>query len=301
MPNKYLVVVAGPTAVGKTGLSVQLASYFKTDIISADSRQLFQEMSIGTAKPSVEEMDLIKHHFIDHISIKQDYNAGNFELEALKIIETSFREKDILFLCGGSGLYINAICDGFDDLPTANQTVREELKKLYEEKGLIALQQKLLNLDPEYHSKSDIQNPQRVIRAIEVSLTTGMPYSLLRKNKKKERAFNIIKIGLNMPRNELYERVNQRVDDMILQGLEAEARRLFPYKKNNALQTVGYKEMFDFIEGKTDLQTAIELIKKNTRNYAKRQLTWFSKDKSIQWFHPSETEQIIAFIKDHVK
>ena len=298
--NKTLIIILGPTAVGKTALSIHIAELLHTEILSADSRQFFKEMSIGTAKPSPEEMQGIKHHFIDFLSIEEDYNAGAYESAALDCLEKIFRQKDTAILTGGSGLYINAVCNGFDELPKTDEKVRADLIKKYRSDGIEALQKQLKILDPVYYDKADLNNPQRIIRALEVCLVSGRPYSNFRSGKQKPRNFNILKIGLERDRKELYQRIDERVDEMIKSGLEKEVRSLLPYLDKNALQTVGYKELFDYFEGKHDLRRAIELIKQNTRRFAKRQLTWFRKDKKIHWFHPNEKKAIIDLIKSNV-
>lgn len=297
MPGKFLIVIAGPTAVGKTALSIEIAREFNTEIISADSRQFFREMSIGTAKPSQEELKYVTHHFINSHSIKKEYNVGKYEREALDLLDNLFKKKEVVILTGGSGLYIDAVCKGFDNLPEVSIDIRENLNNIFKEKGIEELQAMLKEHDPEYYKTVDLSNPQRIIRALEVSISTGLPYSSFRKKETKQRTFNIIMIGLELPREELYERINARVDEMIKQGLMEEVKNLIEYKAHNALQTVGYKELFDHFSGKLELKDAIELIKQNTRNYAKRQLTWFRKDKEIKWFHPDEKKEIIEYIK----
>ncbi len=294
---KYLIVVTGPTASGKTALSVDLAKAFNTDVISADSRQFFKEMQIGTARPTDEELQGVPHHFLGHISIHEHYNAGMFEKEALEISDKIFSKNNIAIVCGGSGMYVNALCYGLDDLPEQNEKIRKELEKLYIEKGIEALQEKLKELDPEYYKIVDLQNPHRLMRAIEVCLSTGIPYSQMRSGEKKERDFQIIKIAIDWPREKLYERINQRVDLMFKQGLAEEAKKLYPYKNINALQTVGYRELFDYFEDKSTLEQAKEDIKQNTRRFAKRQLTWFRKDNEIKWFKPEEIKTIIPYLQ----
>jgi tRNA dimethylallyltransferase len=298
--NKYLIVIAGPTAVGKTALGVRIAKEFNTGILSADSRQFFREISIGTAKPSLTEMQGAPHHFIDSHSITEPYNVGKFETEAVALLEKIFRKKDTVIMVGGSGLYIDAVCKGFDELPEADPAIREKIDLIFEEQGIEALQLMLKELDPVYHSQVDLKNPQRLSRALEVCLSSGKPYSTLREGKIKKRNFNIIKIGLNTSREILYDRINKRVDEMMKEGLLAEAQAMLPYKDANALQTVGYKELFDHLEGKTDLKTAVDLIKQNTRRFAKRQLTWFKRDPEMKWFEPEQTDEIIEYIKEVV-
>lgn len=295
--NKYLIVVTGPTASGKTDLSIALAKAFHTEIISADSRQFFKEMQIGTARPTNDELQGIPHHFLGHISIHEPYNAGIFEKEALEILNQIYASKNVGLVCGGSGMYVNALCYGLDELPEQDQKIRNELEKLLHEKGIEALQKKLKVLDEAHYEVVDLKNPHRLMRAIEVCMSTGIPYSQLRKEEKKERDFKILKIAIDWPREKLYERINQRVDLMFEQGLVEEAKKLIPYKNINALQTVGYRELFDYFEGICTLEEAKELIKQNTRRFAKRQLTWFRKDKDIKWFKPEETYSIIPYLQ----
>ncbi|MGQ0827570.1 MAG: tRNA (adenosine(37)-N6)-dimethylallyltransferase MiaA [Bacteroidota bacterium] len=296
MPDKSLIVIVGPTAIGKTALSIALAKKFNTSVLSADSRQFFKEMSIGTAKPGAEEMQKIPHYFISSHSIADDYNVGKYETEAIALLEKLFQTNDLLILAGGSGLYIDAICKGFDELPEANTEVRNKINVLIKTEGIEGLQHLLKKLDPVYYTQTDLQNPQRLCRALEVCLTTGKPYSSLRKGKNKKRNFNLIKIGINTSRDILYDRINQRVDQMIKNGLVEEVKKLHPFKNKNALQTVGYKELFEYLENGTDLAVATELIKQNTRKFAKRQLTWFRRDNEIKWFEPDKLNEII----DHI-
>jgi tRNA dimethylallyltransferase len=295
--KKYLIIITGPTASGKTALSVDLAKEFNTEVISADSRQFFKEMQIGTARPSEEELQGITHHFLGHISIHDTYNAGIFEKDALKILETIFSKKNIAIVCGGSGMYVNALCYGLDELPEQDENLRSELEKLLEENGIEALQEKLKQLDPDYYSVIDLQNPHRLMRAIEVCISTGVPYSQMRSGDKKQRNFEIIKIGIDWPREILYQRINERVDLMFKQGLTEEAKNLLPYKNYNALQTVGYRELFNYFDGKCTLEEAKESIKQNTRRFAKRQLTWFRREKDIKWFKSDELDKVIPYIQ----
>jgi tRNA dimethylallyltransferase len=294
--TKYLIIVTGPTAVGKTSMAVELAKHFNTEVISADSRQFFRELSIGTAKPSEEERSGITHHFIDSHSIKEDYNVGKFENEAITLIEKLFSTKDVLIVAGGSGLYIDAICKGFDNLPEADPEIREKLKSILHKKGIAGLQELLKELDPDHYKTADLNNPQRLSRALEVCLSTRRPYSSMRKGKAKDRNFSTIKIGLNTSRDKLYERINERVDSMMENGLLEEVKSVKQYRAHNALQTVGYKELFEYLDGDISLERAIELIKQHTRNFAKRQLTWFNRDEEIEWFEPSDKKSIIAHI-----
>ncbi|WP_299823877.1 tRNA (adenosine(37)-N6)-dimethylallyltransferase MiaA [uncultured Pontibacter sp.] len=299
--QKHLVVVVGPTAVGKTDLCVQLAKHYKTDIISADSRQFFKEMSIGTAKPTAAEQQGVSHYFVDSHRITEEYNAGAYETDVLQLLEKLFQEHDVVVLTGGSGLYVRAVLDGMDDMPEVAPSIREALTRKYEAEGIEPLLQQLQQLDPAYFGQVDKANTQRVIRALEVCLSSGQPYSTFRKSEKQERPFNIIKIGLTRDRTELYNRIDQRMDLMLQQGLLDEAKALYPYRQHNALQTVGYKEIFDFLEGKYDWKEAVRLLKRNSRRYAKRQLTWFTKHPNeYTWFHPQQWQELVAFIDEQV-
>ncbi|MFC5271601.1 tRNA (adenosine(37)-N6)-dimethylallyltransferase MiaA [Adhaeribacter terreus] len=295
--TKFLIVIAGPTAVGKTDLSIKLAQHFNTEILSADSRQFFREMNIGTAKPTPEEQQNIRHHFIDSHSITEEYNAGQFEADALKILDEIFQEKDVAIMVGGSGLYVRALCEGMDDMPDVAPEIREELNLKLETEGLETVGKMLEKLDPEYFALVDQANPQRVIRALEVCLASGKPYSYFRSQQKKQRPFQIIKIGLTRNREELYKRIDLRMDQMLAQGLLDEAKSLEKYKSHNALQTVGYTEIFDFLEGKYDWHEAVRLLKRNSRRYAKRQLTWFRKDPEFTWFEASQEKEILEFVE----
>ncbi len=301
MPNKTLIIIAGPTAIGKTALSISLAQQLNTVILSADSRQFYKETSIGTAKPTEKEMKGIKHYFINSHSIQDDYNVGKYETDAIDLITNLFKTCDVLILVGGSGLYIDAITKGFDKLPEADKEIRIKIELIYKQEGIEALQLLLKKLDPEYYKKVDINNPQRLSRALEVCLSTGKPYSRLRRGETKQRNFKTIKIGLNNERSILYERINNRVDKMIESGLLEEVKQLLPFKHLNSLQTVGYKELFDYYDNNIDLKTAIDLIKQNTRNYAKRQLTWFRRDEEIKWFEANEAKKIIEYIMQIIK
>lgn len=296
MSNKTLISIAGPTAIGKTALSIHLAKQFNTVILSADSRQFYKEITIGTAKPSEKEMEGIKHYFINSHSIHEEYNVGKYETEAIELITNLFKTNDILILVGGSGLYMDAITKGFDKLPEANKEIRNKIATLLIEDGINGLQKLLKQLDPVYYNKVDLNNPQRLSRALEVCLTTGNTYSSLRAGQAKKRDFNIIKIALNTDRKNLYDKINIRVDEMIKNGLLGEVKQLIPYKHLNSLQTVGYKELFDYYDHKLDLQISIDLIKQNTRRFAKRQLTWFRKDEEIKWFEPTQEKKIIEYI-----
>ncbi|QHS57822.1 tRNA (adenosine(37)-N6)-dimethylallyltransferase MiaA [Mucilaginibacter sp. 14171R-50] len=281
--NKTLIVIAGPTASGKTAAAIQLAQHYHTVIVSADSRQFFREMSVGTAKPTDEELAAAPHYFINSHSVTQPFSVGDFERECIRLLEKLFEQHDVVILVGGSGLYIKAVTEGFDELPTADAIIRERLNAELAANGLFPLQERLKNADPTYYASADINNPQRVIRALEVYEATGNPISSYQKQTINGRPFNTIKFGLNMPREELYDRINKRVDIMVQDGLVEEVAALTPFRQYNALNTVGYSELFDYFDGKTDLDTAIDRIKQNTRRFAKRQLTWFRKDKEIIW------------------
>ena len=275
--------MVGPTAVGKTAECIRLAGMLGTEIVSADSRQFYKEMNIGVARPSESELATIPHHLIAHISVSQDYNAAMYERDALEVIGKLFQEKDDVVLTGGSGLYVNAVCNGIDDIPDKDESIRQELNDLFDKQGLEPLQRELQEKDPEYWEIVDKHNHIRLIRALEVCRQTGRTFSSFRSQKKTKRNFDIIKIGIKRSRENLLERIYQRVDCMIGQGLIEEVRGLYGYRNLQALNAVGYKEIFDFLDGKTSLQEAVELIKINTRRYAKRQMTWFCKDKEIQW------------------
>jgi len=294
--GKFLVVIAGPTAVGKTDIAIELAKEWNSEIISADSRQFYSEMSIGTAKPSTDQLSEIKHHFIGQLSIHDYYNVSLFENDVLDRLNILFSEHNIVFLVGGSGLYIDAVCRGIDDFPDPEPELRNYLKGIFQDEGITKLQEKLLELDPEYYNQVDIQNPNRLLRALEVCYTTGKKFSVQRLNSSKKRDFNIIKIGLNIPRPELFNRIGLRVDSMIENGLVNEVENLLHYRHLNALNTVGYKEIFDFIDGNIPLQQAIENIKTNTRRYAKRQLTWFNRTNEYNWFNPTSTNEITNYL-----
>ncbi len=292
-----LVVIAGPTAVGKTAFSVELAQHLKTEIISADSRQFYKELTIGTAKPTAKELAACQHHFINHIHLKENYTAAQFEQEALALCNLKFMQHQQLVLTGGSGLYIDALCHGFDDAPPSDPAVRAELDLVLKNNGIKALQQMLIQLDPDYSQKVDINNPQRLIRAIEINQLSGKNMHFFLKGKVKQRPFNILKICLTMDRELLYENINKRVDNMIVNGLEDEALAYYHLKDSNALQTVGYKEFFDYFEGNYSYTEAVDKIKQNSRNYAKRQLTWFKRDKEYTWFDINTNKNaILPFI-----
>ncbi len=294
--NRSLIVVIGPTAVGKTSFCVALAKHYATEIISADSRQFFKEMAIGTAKPTSIEMDGVKHHLVDHLSIQQSYTIADFESDALNLVEKLFNSHSKVIVTGGSGLYVKALCEGLDDIPEVDNSIRDTLNKAYREKGIGHLKEQLKLYDPDYYAQVDEANPQRLIRALEVYIGTGKPFSSFRQNKKKERPFHMIKIGLELPRELLYERINDRIDLMVEQGLFEEANSLYDFRDLNALQTVGYKEVFGYLDGDYDREEAIRLLKRNSRRYAKRQLTWFKRDNTTHWVSPTDFQKVIQLI-----
>ena len=296
MNTTRLIVVVGATASGKTDLSISLARNYNAPIISTDSRQVFKGLPIGTAYPSQEQLQAVEHHFIGERELTENFNCGEYEKQALERLETLFAKHDTVVAVGGSGLYIRALCEGMDDLPEADETLRTELAERLKSEGLESLLVQLKELDPEFYEVVDRQNPARVTRALEVCLTSGCKYSQLRKSERKARDFQIVKVGITMPREELYDRINRRVDIMINAGLEAEARAVLPYRDCNSLRTVGYSEMFDYFDGKITFDEAVELIKRNSRRYAKRQTTWFGRDNDIVWFNRGEEEQIIKYI-----
>jgi tRNA dimethylallyltransferase len=279
---KKLIVILGPTAVGKTAYAIQLARTLGTEIISADSRQIFKELNIGAARPSLEELSAVKHHFIGSASIQEPYSAGQYEREALTKLNELFQQYDSVVCCGGSMMYVDALLQGFDDLPS-DKTVREHWSKRFKEEGIEVLQSELQVKDPDYYTQVDIHNPHRLIRALEVCTVAGMPYSSLRKASGIERNFTVEKIGLEMPREQLYDRINARVLRMMEEGLLEEARALYPFKQLQALNTVGYKELFDYFDGACSVEEAVQKIQQHTRNFAKRQLTWWRRDAQITW------------------
>ena len=294
--NKTLIVITGPTAVGKTALCLDIAKHFDIPIINADSRQIFRELKIGTARPTKEQMQDVRHYFVGNFGLEDYYSASIFEQQVLELLEQLFLKHDFALMTGGSMMYIDAVCDGIDDIPTIDDATRTLLKKRLADEGLENLCEELKALDPEYYDIVDRQNPRRVVHALEICTMTGKTYTSFRKREKHERSFKIIKIGLNRPREELYERINQRVDQMMADGLLEEVRGLYPQRHLNALNTVGYKELFDYIDGRWPLEEAVERIKGNTRRYARKQLTWYKKDEHIRWFHPDEKDQIIDYI-----
>lgn len=298
--KNFLIVLPGPTGVGKTDISVDIAEHFKTEIISSDSRQFYREMKIGTAVPDDLQLQRVKHHFIRFISVKDYYSAHIYERDVLSILPELFRKNRIVIMTGGSGMYINAVCNSIDDIPDVDPEIREKYIKKSRKEGIESLRVALRLMDPDHYSKVDLKNPKRIIRALEICETTGRPYSSFLTNQKKERDFGIIKVGINRPREELYNRINLRVDNMVESGLEEEARTLYEFKHLNALNSVGYKEFFDFFEGLITYEMSIELIKRNTRRFAKRQMTWWSKEKDIRWFHPDQKQDIIRYIEGEI-
>lgn len=295
--TKYLIAVVGPTASGKTAVAVQLAQHYKTSILSADSRQFYTELNIGVARPTEKELKAAPHYFIADRSLQEPLTAGQFEKEALAVLEKLFAVHNVVIVSGGSGLFINTLAFGADPMPPADEEIRQMLQQNFDQQGIEYLQAELQRLDPEYYTKVDTQNPLRLMRAIEVCLVTGEPYSAQRKNEAKKRPFQTIFIGLSPPREKLYNQINHRVDMMMAAGLEAEAKTMMPYKELSALQTVGYQELFDFFEGKTTRKEAVELIKRNSRRYAKRQMTWFRRNDKIQWFERNDVEAIQQYLE----
>lgn len=299
--NKTLISIVGPTAIGKTNLAIQVAKHYNCEIISCDSRQFFKEMKIGTAVPSVEELAEVKHHFIQNKSIHETYSVGDFERDGLAFLENYFKTNDICVMVGGSGLYEKAITVGFDSFPDVDPKIREDLNQELEEFGIEKLQVELKESDPDYFAEVDIHNKQRVTRALEIFRGTGKPFSSFRNQNLNPRSFQIIKIGLELPREEMYDRINRRVDIMLNEGLMEEVKALAPLKELNALQTVGYRELFEYFDGNFTKEFAIEEIKKNTRRFAKRQMTWFKKDETVYWYSPQNLEEIILFIEKQKK
>ncbi|WP_111682980.1 tRNA (adenosine(37)-N6)-dimethylallyltransferase MiaA [Winogradskyella tangerina] len=301
MTNTYLISIVGPTAIGKTALSIKLARHFKTEILSADSRQFYKEMAIGTAVPSEDELAAAKHHFIQHKSINDNYTVGDFERDAIKVVEDIHKQNELAIMVGGSGLYVKAVTKGLDDFPDVDKSIREDLNETLQNDGLKSLQEKLKVLDPVAYQTIAIDNPQRVVRALEICIGTSKPYSSFLTNPEKKRSFKTISIGLDAERAEIYDRINQRVDIMIDNSLIDEAKALFPFRHLNALNTVGYKELFQYFDGTMTLDFAISEIKKNTRRFAKRQLTWFRKDESIKWFnYKTDINTITDYIEEQL-
>lgn len=300
MTKNTLIVIVGPTGIGKTDLGIYLAKKLDTEIISADSRQFYKELKIGTAVPDAVKLKEVKHHFIGNKSIHDYYNASSFEFEVIDLLTTLFKEKKQLILLGGSGMYVDAVCHGIDELPEIDMEIRNQLIEKYKTEGIENLRFELKKLDPDYYAVADLRNHKRLLKALEITMMTGQPYSTFRKKIIKKRNFSILKIGLNMERNALYQRIDQRVDKMITDGLVEEAKQFLEYKNMNSLNTVGYKELFPYLEGEYSLERAVELIKRNSRRYAKRQLSWFNRDKEIKWFNPSEKEKFFSFVNKNL-
>lgn len=301
MSSKRLLVVVGPTGSGKTDLSIRLARHYAAPVLSTDSRQVYRGMPIGTAQPSDDQLQAAEHHFIASHDIKDNLSCGEYEVQALERLGKLFADHDYVVAVGGSGLYVRALCEGMDDLPQADESLRAELGRRLEAEGVGALAEQLRELDPVYYEVVDRSNPARVVRALEVCLQTGRPYSEQRTGERRSRPFGIVKIGVDLPRAELYDRINRRVDRMLADGLEAEARAMYPYRELNALQTVGYREFFDYFDGRTSYDEAVELIKRNSRRYAKRQLTWFRRDPEIRWFRPDDDDAILEYIASETR
>ena len=300
MSTKTLIVVVGATGSGKTDLSLRLATHFAAPILSTDSRQVYRGIPIGTAQPTAEQLAAVEHHFIASHELTDNFNCGEYETQALACLEALFRKHDVVVAVGGSGLYIQALCDGLDDLPQADEELRQSLMERLQGEGIEPLLADLERLDPEYYAQVDRQNPSRVLRAVEVCLQTGKPYSSLRTGERRKRDFRIVKVGIDWDREALYDRINRRVDMMIDEGLEAEARSVYHLRQLNSLQTVGYREMFEYFDGKISREEAIELIKRNSRRYAKRQMTWFRRDSEIRWFSPEEADAMLEFLENTI-
>lgn len=298
MDRQTLLILTGPTGVGKTELSLRIAEMLHTEILSSDSRQLYADLPIGTAAPTAGQLARVLHHFVGTLHLTDYYSAARYETEAIALLEQLFPIHKTLLMTGGSMMYIDAVCKGIDDIPTISNEIRTHMKQRLEQEGLEALCRELSFRDPEYYERVDRKNYKRVIHALEIIEMSGKTYTSLRKNSIKERPFRIVKIGLDRPREELFERINTRVDEMLKEGLLEEARRVYPYRELNSLNTVGYKEMFRVLDGEWELPFAIERMKKNTRVYAKKQLTWFRRDPSIRWFHPSDEEAIFDYLRE---
>jgi tRNA dimethylallyltransferase len=295
-----LLVILGPTGVGKTNISLDLAEYLRCPIVSSDSRQFYRELIIGTAAPTEEQLNRVKHYFIGSHSIFDEYNAGQYEQDAIQLLDELFKKMDVVMLVGGSMMYIDAVCNGMDEIPTVDEVTRAFWQKQYADHGLEFIQTELKRLDPKHYDEVALQNPKRIIHALEICSMTGKPYSDLRTGKRKKRNFNILKIGLNRARPELYERINSRVDEMMAEGLLNEAEQFYPSKHLNTLNTVGYKELYEYLDGNWTLDFAINMIKQDSRRYAKRQLTWFNRDNEINWFEPDEKANIVKSITDKI-
>ena len=297
MSIKTLIVIVGPTGSGKTDLSIAVAEHFLAPIISTDSRQFYRGIPIGTAQPDAEQLQRVEHHFIASHDLTDEFNCGAYEVAALKRLKELFLQHDTVVAVGGSGLYVKALCEGMDDMPEVDAELRQRLSERLQTEGLESLVEELRQRDAEFYEVVDRKNPARVLRALEVCIATGKPYSSLRTGTKRKRDFNIVKVGTDMPRDILYDRIDRRVDMMMEQGLEAEARSVYHLREHNSLQTVGYREMFDYFDGEISREEAVELIKRNSRRYAKRQLTWFRRDSEIEWFHPADKDVIIDYLE----
>jgi tRNA dimethylallyltransferase len=298
--SKNLIVITGPTAIGKTSTAIGVARHFNTEIVSADSRQIYRELTIGTAVPSPTELAAVKHHFIHSHSIEHAYNASMYETEAMELLGKLFKKNDTIVMAGGSMLYIDAVCKGIDTMPDVDPGLRQNLKNRLKTEGIESLRMQLKQLDRDYYSEVDLKNPSRIVHALEICLMTGKPYSSFRSSPKKNRPFNIIKTGLDCDRELLHQKINKRVDQMMKAGLEQEARSVFQQRHLNALNTVGYRELFDWLKGEISRERAIELIKRNTRRYARKQLTWFRNDTAVTWFQPEETSKIIEYLNQKI-
>lgn len=298
---KNLLVIIGPTGVGKTELSLRIAENFGTEIVSADSRQLYTNLKIGTAAPTPEELQRVPHHFIGTLQLTDYYSAAQYEEDALKLLDHLFQTKDVVILTGGSMMYVDAVCKGIDDIPTVDEETRKTLLERYEKEGLEQLCAELKLLDPDYYKIVDLKNHKRVIHALEICYMTGKTYTSFRTQEKKTRPFRMIKIGLTRDREELYARINQRVDIMMEQGLLDEVKQVYPYRQLNSLNTVGYKELFNYLDGEWALPFAIDKIKQNSRIYSRKQMTWFKRDEEIRWFHPNQEEEILTYIKQEIQ
>lgn len=297
---KTLLVILGPTGVGKTAFSLDVAEYFSSPIVNADSRQLYRELSVGTAAPTPEEQRRVPHHFVATLGVEDYYSAARYEADAMTLLSRLFRERDVVVMSGGSMLYIDAVCQGIDEIPTIDEDTRILMRRRYETEGLAPLVDELRRLDPEYSAICDLHNPKRVVHALEICRMTGRTYTSFRVRERRERPFRIVKVGLDRERADLFDRINRRVDTMVDRGLLEEARRMLPYRACNALNTVGYKELFQYFDGEWTLPFALDKIRRNTRVYAKKQLTWFRKDEATGWFHPDKTDEIRYFIQNQM-
>ncbi len=296
--NKTLLVLLGPTGVGKTDISLEIARHYGCPIVSSDSRQFYRELKIGTAAPTEVQLSAVRHYFIGTHSIHDEYSCGQYEQDVMKLLSELFVENDVLMLVGGSMMYIDAVCQGMDDIPSVDAGIREFWKNEYATKGLGFIQEELKRLDPTHYNEVDLKNYKRLLHALEICSITGKPFSDIRTGKKKVRPFNIVKVGLNREREELYERINKRVDQMMQEGLLAEAEQFYSFRHLNTLNTVGYKELYEYMDGKWDLDFAVNMIRQDSRRYAKRQLTWFNRDKEIVWFHPDDKEAVFRYLKN---